>query len=153
MTVEELRSCVREKLPEFMMPDFRFVALLPKHCPLTPNGKVDRRALPAPQTDQRDLDSGFVNPRAGLETEVADVWSEVLGLKMIGATDNFFELGGHLLLANTQPPRAPARERSTLNCLCPVLFETPTVGGLRRLRWTRDRWKAERKRLFRRWNR
>jgi amino acid adenylation domain-containing protein/FkbH-like protein len=134
VTAEELRRCAREKLPEFMVPSC-FV-FLPK-LPLTPNGKVDRRALPAPQEEERDLSSRFVPPRAGLETRVAAVWSEVLGVKMISATDNFFELGGHSLLAI----QVISRLRANLNLELPLscLFETPTVeafaAGLDSGRW------------------
>jgi amino acid adenylation domain-containing protein/FkbH-like protein len=134
VTAEELRRCAREKLPEFMTPAF-FVFL--SRLPLTPNGKVDRRGLPAPQAEQRNLGSGFVNPRAGLETQVAAVWSEVLGLNMIGATDNFFELGGHSLLAIQFISRLRANLGIELPLSC--LFEAPTVeafaAGLSSGRW------------------
>jgi amino acid adenylation domain-containing protein/FkbH-like protein len=125
VTAEELRHCAREKLPEFMTP--AFIVFLPK-LPLTPNGKVDRRALPAPQAEQRDPSHGFVTPRAGLETQVAAIWGEVLGLEKIGAADNFFELGGHSLLAM----QVISRLRASLGIELPLscLFEAPTVGAL-----------------------
>jgi acyl carrier protein len=125
VTAEELRRATREKLPEYMVP--ACFVFLPK-LPLTPNGKVDRKALPAPQEEQRDSNSGFVAPRTGLETQVASVWSEVLGLKKIGATDNFFELGGHSLLAI----QVISRLRTSLNVDLPLsyLFEAPTVEAL-----------------------
>ena len=137
VTAEELRRCAREKLPEFMTP--AFFVFLPK-LPLTPNGKVDRRALPAPQAGQRNLSSGFAQPRAGLETQVAAVWGEVLGLNIIGATDNFFELGGHSLLAI----QVISRLRANLNLELPLscLFEAPTVeafaAGLDSGRWKQN---------------
>jgi amino acid adenylation domain-containing protein len=122
---EELRRATREKLPDYMTPaSFVFLAKLPQ----TPNGKVDRRALPAPQEEPRDLNSGFVAPRTDLETRVAAVWSEVLGLSKIGAADNFFELGGHSLL----DIQVISRLRASLNVELPLscLFETPTVEAL-----------------------
>jgi FkbH-like protein len=122
---EELRCCVREKLPEFMTP--ACFVFLPK-LPLTPNGKVDRRALPEPPAQQRDPGSAFVNPRPGLETQVAAVWGEVLGLDKIGATDKFFELGGHSLLAIQVISRL--REKLNLELPLSCLFEAPTVEAL-----------------------
>ena len=68
-------------------------------CRLTPNGKVDRNALPASDGAGRYSDHGFVEPRAEIEELVAQVWREVLTLEKIGIHDNFFELGGHSLLA------------------------------------------------------
>jgi amino acid adenylation domain-containing protein/FkbH-like protein len=134
-TAEELRRGAREKLPEFMTPA-HFI-FLPK-LPLTPNGKVDRRALPPPQEEQRDLNSDFVTPRAGLETQVAAVWGEVLGLKKIGAKDNFFELGGHSLLAIQVISRLRTNLHVELSLSC--LYEAPTVeslaAGLDAGRWT-----------------
>ncbi|MBD2365339.1 amino acid adenylation domain-containing protein [Anabaena minutissima FACHB-250] len=93
--MNELRRFLQEKLPEYMIPS-AFVAIA--YIPLTPNGKVDRRALPIP--DQRpDLEKAFVAPRNAVEIELAQIWSEVLGIQSIGIRDNFFELGGNSLLA------------------------------------------------------
>jgi len=131
---EELRRTIREKLPEFMTPS-SFV-FLPK-LPLTPNGKVDRQALPAPQVEPRDADSDFVAPRTDSESQVAAIWSEVLGLSKIGATDNFFELGGHSLLAIQVVSRL--RENFSVEVPLSCLFEAPTVeeltAGLNAGRW------------------
>ncbi|MEA5569306.1 amino acid adenylation domain-containing protein [Anabaena sp. UHCC 0399] len=93
--MNELRRFLQEKLPEYMIPS-AFIAIA--YIPLTPNGKVDRRALPIP--DQRpDLEKAFVAPRNAVEIELAQIWSEVLGIQSIGIRDNFFELGGNSLLA------------------------------------------------------
>ncbi len=132
------RNCVErfwEKLPEYMtLASFIF---LPK-VPLTPNGKLDRAALPVPQAEERDAKRGFVPPRAGLETQVAAIWSEVLGLKTIGATDDFFELGGHSLLAIQVISRLRTSFNVELNLAS--LFETRTVetlaSGLAAGKWT-----------------
>ncbi|MBD2596806.1 amino acid adenylation domain-containing protein [Nostoc spongiaeforme FACHB-130] len=93
--MNELREFLREKLPEYMVPS-AFVAIA--KIPLTPNGKVDRRALPIP--DQRpELEKAFLAPRNTIEIELARIFSEVLGIQSVGIRDNFFELGGNSLLA------------------------------------------------------
>ena len=67
--------------------------------PLTPTGKVDRRALPAPDRARPDLENTFVAPRTPAEEVLARVWAKVLGLERVGIHDNFLELGGHSLAA------------------------------------------------------
>ncbi|MBD2336733.1 amino acid adenylation domain-containing protein [Calothrix sp. FACHB-156] len=94
-SMNELRRFLQEKLPEYMIPS-AFVAIA--KIPLTPNGKVDRRALPIP--DQRpELEKAFVAPSNAIEIDLAQIWSEVLGIQLIGIRDNFFDLGGNSLLA------------------------------------------------------
>jgi thioester reductase-like protein len=93
--VPQLRSFLTEALPTHMMPS-HFVVL--DTLPLTPNGKVDRRALPEPKKDRPTLVSDYVAPSSPLETNLASIWSQVLGIDCIGIRDNFFELGGHSLL-------------------------------------------------------
>ena len=95
-TTTDLRSFLKEKLPEHMVPAL-FVLL--DALPLMPNGKVDRRALPAPDRTRPELDKAFVAPRDDLEFQLAQIWEEVLGVRPVGVRDNFFELGGHSLLA------------------------------------------------------
>ncbi|HEV2436447.1 MAG TPA: amino acid adenylation domain-containing protein [Verrucomicrobiae bacterium] len=95
-TADELRRYLKDKLPEYMVP--AMVVLL-EALPMTPNGKVDRRALPAPDRSRPDLEKAFVAPRDDLELQLARIWEEVLGVRPVGLTDNFFELGGHSLLA------------------------------------------------------
>ena len=91
-----LRAFLQEKLPDYMIPS-AFVSM--DALPLTANGKVDRRALPAPDVVRPDLQEAFVAPRSQSEELVAGIWSNVLGLERIGVHDSFFELGGHSLLA------------------------------------------------------
>ena len=95
-TVAELRSFLREKLPEYMLPSV-FVTL--KTMPLTPNGKVNRQALPAP--DQADLapKAEFLAARDENEARLVRIWENVLNVRPVGIRDNFFELGGHSLIA------------------------------------------------------
>jgi amino acid adenylation domain-containing protein len=95
-TADELRRFLKDKLPEYMVPA---VVVLLTELPVTPNGKVDRRALPVPDRSRPELGKVFVAPRNDLEHQLAQIWEEVLGIKPVGVTDNFFELGGHSLLA------------------------------------------------------
>jgi amino acid adenylation domain-containing protein len=95
-TTNDLRSFLKEKLPEYMVPAI-FVLL--DALPLMPNGKVDRRALPTPDRTRPEPEKVFVAPRDDLELQLAQIWEEVLGVRPIGVRDNFFELGGHSLLA------------------------------------------------------
>jgi hypothetical protein len=94
--VPEIRSALRERLPEYMVPG-AFVVV--DSLPLTPNGKIDRAALPIPEPDAADAERGTFAPlRSPLEETLAGIWSEVLGVERVGAHDNFFDLGGRSLL-------------------------------------------------------
>lgn len=95
-TTRELQNWLKDKLPEYMIPA-AFI-LLPA-LPLTANGKVDRRALPAPNSSRTELDKAFVAPRTTTEQVLADIWAQVLGLERVGINDNFFELGGDSILS------------------------------------------------------
>jgi amino acid adenylation domain-containing protein len=96
VTVAELRSFLKEKLPDYMVPSsFTFLDSLP----LTPTGKVDRRALPAPSSYQGDRAADYVPPFYSPEHQLVDIWEEILGVRPIGIRDDFFELGGDSLLA------------------------------------------------------
>src|SRR5207244_10213852 len=91
---EELLATLRDALPAPMIPT-RFVRL--PSLPLTPSGKVDRKALPEPGESARATD--YVAPRTQVEESVAAIWSELLGVEQVGVFDDFFALGGHSLLA------------------------------------------------------
>jgi amino acid adenylation domain-containing protein len=92
----ELSKFLKEQLPEYMVPaDFVFLETMP----LTPNGKVDRRALPRPESKDLEKREDFVAPRNEFESTMARFWEQVLGKKPISVRDNFFELGGHSLAA------------------------------------------------------
>ncbi|MEC4812178.1 MAG: amino acid adenylation domain-containing protein [Scytonema sp. PMC 1069.18] len=95
-TVSELRQFLKEKLPEYMVPSaFVFLEVLP----LTPSGKVNRRALPAPDTTTLEPEANYIAPRNELESQLTQIWEEILNVKPIGISNNFFDLGGHSLLA------------------------------------------------------
>jgi amino acid adenylation domain-containing protein/non-ribosomal peptide synthase protein (TIGR01720 family) len=93
-TGDELCQFLAQHLPPFMIPSF----LIPlAHLPLMPNGKVDRRALPIPESSL--VNSQYEAPQTSLEIQLADLWTEILGVSLVSRTDNFFVLGGHSLLA------------------------------------------------------
>ncbi|HWS86557.1 MAG TPA: amino acid adenylation domain-containing protein [Pyrinomonadaceae bacterium] len=94
-TVGDLRAHLGERLPEYMIPS-HFVML--SKLPLMPNGKVDRKALPAPEQVRPELANEFVAPGTPLEEELAEIWKQVLAIGQVGVHDNFFELGGDSIL-------------------------------------------------------
>jgi acyl carrier protein len=94
-TVTELRVFLQSLLPDYMVPS-SYVFL--DSLPLTTNGKVDRKALPKPDTIRPNLEETFVAPTGAVESALAEIWAEVLGLERVGVHDNFFDLGGHSLL-------------------------------------------------------
>ncbi|MCC5650789.1 amino acid adenylation domain-containing protein [Nostoc sp. XA013] len=95
-TIIELRQFLKEKLPEYMRPK-AFVIL--DSLPLTANGKVDRYALKALNSQSRSIDKAFTAPRTATESTLAKIWAEVLNVENVGIQDNFFDLGGNSLLA------------------------------------------------------
>ena len=123
-----LHAFLQEKLPDYMIPS-AFVSM--DALPLTANGKVDRRALPAPDLERSRLETKFVAPRTQDEEVLAKIWNEVLGLERVGVYDNFFELGGHSLLVT----QVMSRLRDNFKMEFPLFrfFETPTIAGLSEL--------------------
>ncbi|HEX2080160.1 MAG TPA: alpha/beta fold hydrolase, partial [Longimicrobium sp.] len=123
--LREVRKLVRERLPEYMAPA-AFVPLAA--LPLSPNGKLDRRALPKPASDGAAAARAFAPPRTPAEERLAEVWRELLGVERVGREDGFFDLGGHSLLAM----RLIARVREAFGRTLPVsaLFESPTLAQL-----------------------
>jgi len=120
--INHLRVFLKQKLPQYMIPS-AFVLL--EAMPLTPNGKIDRRSLRAPDINRAEFESNFTEPRTPDEQLIAEIWAEVLGLERVGIHDNFFELGGHSLLAT----QAISRLREAFQIEVPLrsLFESPTV--------------------------
>ncbi|PWW67009.1 non-ribosomal peptide synthetase [Actinokineospora spheciospongiae] len=119
---DALRSALAAKLPDHMVPS-AFVVL--DRMPLTPNGKLDQRALPVPGPQTRSAHRG---PRSPREDLLCKLFAETLGLPRVGIDDSFFDLGGHSLLANA----LMSRIRTALGVDLPIrrLFEAPTVAGL-----------------------
>ena len=123
---EELRAHLSAKLPDYMVPA-AFVKL--ERLPLTANGKLDRKALPAPEGDAYAT-RGYEPPQTETEAAVARIWAEVLKLERVGRHDNFFELGGHSLLA----VRVMSRLRESLNVEVAIrdLFARPVLADFAR---------------------
>jgi hypothetical protein len=121
----ELRKRLAVKLPEHMVPShFLILDALPR----TTNGKLDRKALPAPHQLRPNIGQAFVAPRNATEEKVASVWAEVLKLKMVGVHDNFFHLGGHSLLGTQVISRLCQLFKTPLQLRW--LFQFPTVALL-----------------------
>ncbi len=121
-SADELLTYLKQQLPDYMVP----TAIVPAaEDPLTPNGKIDRQALPEPELVQT---KAYVAPRTPTEEAVAGIWAEVLRCDRVGTQDNFFDLGGHSLLAT----QVISRIRRALNIDLPLrtLFESPTVASL-----------------------
>ena len=123
LAVDELRAHLAETLPEYMVPA-AFVQLAA--LPLTANGKLDRKALPAPEGDAYAV-RGYEAPQGETEQALADIWSELLKVEQVGRHDNFFELGGHSLLAVTLIARM---RQAGLATDVQALFAAPTLAGL-----------------------
>jgi amino acid adenylation domain-containing protein len=123
VSTDAVRAFARERLPEHMVPS-AFVAM--DALPLSPNGKIDRRALPAPERTGRE--TAYVAPRSSAEETLAAIWAEVLGAPRVGVHDDFFDLGGHSLLA----VRVASRVQEAFGVSLPLhtLFEARTVEAL-----------------------
>ncbi|MET0621448.1 MAG: amino acid adenylation domain-containing protein [Pyrinomonadaceae bacterium] len=124
-SVQDLQRLIKEHLPSYMVPA-AFVML--EAFPLSANGKVDRKALPAPDPEVVAANDSYVAPGTPLEEMLVGIWEEVLGRQKVGVFDNFFEVGGHSLLAT----RVVARVNNRLGIELPVrsIFETPMVAEL-----------------------
>jgi acyl carrier protein len=120
--IPQLRNTLEEQLPDYMMPS-SFVVL--DEWPLTPGGKIDLHALPAPDSARSQGQGALVAPRTPVEQTLASIWSELLGLARIGIHDNFFESGGHSLLATQLISRV--REKFQVEIGLRRLFERPTI--------------------------
>lgn len=124
-SVADLRRHLQQKLPDYMIPA-AFVLL--DALPINANGKVDRHALPAPDTLRPELAETFGVPQGAIELLLADVWQEVLNIERIGRHDNFFELGGHSLLAVQIVSRL--QQDYDVDLALRFLFEHPTIAQL-----------------------
>ena len=124
-TMSALRRALAKRLPDYMIPA-AFVVV--DSLPLLLNGKVDRRALPAPGRTRPELEVPFVSPRTPIEEALAGIWAEALGIDQVGVVDNFFDLGGHSLLAG----RVISRMRDTFQMDVPIqsFLEAPTVADI-----------------------
>ncbi len=124
-TAEDLREFLKQKLPEYMAPA-HFVFL--DSLPLTQNGKVDRKALPAPSYGSVSADGDSASPRTETEKALADIWAKLLKVERIGLHDDFFDFGGHSLTA--MKAVSQIEERFGVNLSLADFLETPTIAGL-----------------------
>lgn len=122
---QELRAQLQRSLPEHMVPK-QFAAL--ERFPLTSSGKIERRALPAPEPDQHASPSPKAAPATAHEIAIAAAFSELLGLEQVGLDDNFFDLGGHSLLGLRL--LVELEQRLGVSLTLPTLFAAPTVADL-----------------------
>ncbi|WP_420643177.1 non-ribosomal peptide synthetase [Candidatus Leptofilum sp.] len=120
-----LRSFLQETLPDYMVPN-AFVSL--EAFPISPNGKVDRKALPAPSQDVASRESSYVAPGSRVERQLATIWEQILGVSQVGIHDNFFSLGGHSLLATQL--FAQIDKQIVKGLPITLLFQYPTVAQL-----------------------
>lgn len=125
IALQELREFLKQKLPDYMVPS-AFVTM--DALPLTPNMKVNRRALPSPAQSETMFAPSFIAPRTRVEKRLIEIWCDVLKLEGCGIEDNFFDLGGHSLLAI----QFQARVKQEFQIQLPLrrMFETPTVRGI-----------------------
>ena len=123
--ISELRDFLKKQLPDYMVPS----AFLPlEKMPLMPNGKLDRRALPAPDQSRPDLERVYAAPGTTTEGALSEIWSEVLEMDQVGIHDNFFELGGHSLMGMQLIARL--RSAFDVDVRLATLFEAATVTEL-----------------------
>ena len=123
--VDALRGLCKSRLAPYMVPS-AFVSL--EAFPTTPNRKLDRRALPAPDGLRPELERSYVAPSTPVEESLAAVWREVLGIDRVGVDDDFFDLGGHSLLAVKMLARV--QESLAIELALPTVFEHSTVREL-----------------------
>jgi acyl carrier protein len=120
-----LREYLRQFLPDYMVPA---IIIMMDSLPLSPNGKVDRRALPVPDRIHATGETDYEPPRTALEAELVEVWTDLLKLDRISVRQNFFDLGGHSLLATKLASRI--EEQFQVQLPLRQLFEAPTIAGL-----------------------
>ncbi|MCR8981703.1 non-ribosomal peptide synthetase [Brevibacillus laterosporus] len=125
LTVNELKRSLSSELPNYMVPSY-FMQL--DKLPHSPNGKIDRKSLPAPEGISINTGVEYVAPRTELELKMVQIWSEILQVEKIGINDNFFELGGHSLRASQFVSKL--RKVSNKQLSLRAVFHTPTIAEL-----------------------
>ena len=123
--IRELKGYMRERLPEYMVPG---VIVEMEGLPVSPSGKVDRKALPVPDGEKLGVGREYVGPRTETEARLVEICMELLGLERVGINDNFFDLGGHSLLATQFISRL--RDAFHIDLPLRALFESPTAAEL-----------------------
>ncbi|MCM0593872.1 MAG: amino acid adenylation domain-containing protein [Gloeotrichia echinulata DEX184] len=126
LTNKQIRDFLKQQLPEYMLPS-AFVTL--DTIPLTPNGKIDKKALPIP--DGMAQETTYIAPRTTIELQLTQIWSSVINITPVGVQDNFFELGGHSLLAVSL--MSQIQQHFQVNLPLATLFQSPTIEQLAHL--------------------
>ena len=126
-TVEALRSYLRDRLPEYMVPS-EFLML--EALPLTPTGKVDRQAIATAKSTRARFESTYVAPQTGVERAIVSIFQEILGVDRVGLNHNFFDLGGHSLLLVKLQNRLQNTFKRDVSLI--ELIQYPTAGSLTR---------------------
>ena len=121
----DLRDFLRSKLPNYMIPN-AFVVL--ESLPLMPNGKIDRKALPAPELQRIERKNSFIKPKTDLEEIISQIWQDILGIDQVSIHDNFFDLGGHSLLLTKLKSQLSEQLNQEISVL--ELFKFPTISTL-----------------------
>jgi len=124
-STRSLLGLLRQKLPDFMVPS---AAVMLEALPLLPNGKVDRQALPSPELERTELERTLMRPHGPVEEKLAEIWTNVLGLKQVGVQDDFFELGGHSLIATRLLSQVTLTFETHLSLR--TLFDNPTIQAM-----------------------
>jgi amino acid adenylation domain-containing protein len=125
LTVSALRAALAIRLPDYMIPS---VFMTMDALPQTPNGKIDRQALPEPHSTRPDLAQAYLAPRTPTESTLASLWAELLSVDSVGVHDNFFDLGGHSLIAVTMMARI--RQRFDFVLPLAILFKAGNIEKL-----------------------
>lgn len=125
LNISEIRHYLKDKLPDYMIPS---VFMQVDKMPQTPNGKIDRKALPAPEKDRSALDNVYVPPQSDLENSLVKIWSQLLKIDQVGMEDNFFDLGGHSLLVVQM--MSALKEQLNLELSITKIFQYPTIRDL-----------------------
>ncbi|WP_413173260.1 non-ribosomal peptide synthetase [Anabaena azotica] len=125
ININELRSFLKQKLPDYMLPS-AFGIL--KKLPLTPNGKIDRQALPDIESLSSELAEKYEPPKTEIEQAIAQLWQQLLQIEKVGINDNFFDIGGHSLLL--VQVHAKLQDMFTVDIAITTLFEHPTINSL-----------------------
>ncbi|MEM8808817.1 MAG: amino acid adenylation domain-containing protein, partial [Cyanobacteria bacterium P01_G01_bin.38] len=121
----QLRDFLKQKLPDPMVPS-AFIPL--ERLPLTPSGKVDRRALPQPEQTRPKSERPYTAPSTAIEKAIAEIWQQILGIERVSLDDSFFELGGHSLLITQLFTRL--RNTFEVNITLRSLFDLPTIADI-----------------------
>jgi amino acid adenylation domain-containing protein len=122
--IAELRAYLKLHFPHYMVPS-HFVII--DTLPIGPNGKLNRKALPSPQTMQREVDETYVAPRSDLERQISAIWCSVLNVEKVGIYDNFFDLGGHSLSLVKVHQQIQEQFDTTFSLI--EMYRHPTVSG------------------------